>query len=243
MTSDDNGPAAGGEAWAKLGGQPGLCRDCQHARLNETRRGTAYLRCSRASWDDRLVRYPRLPVSECVGFQARGGQQARRVALTVRAAAPADLAGLRAIEFSGEAMFRRIGIIFPPGPATVETAIAGGADIFVAGHPPVAFAAVTELDGHPHLEQISVRASQARKGVGSLLLEDVVRRSDRGMTLLTFRDVPWNGPWYFRHGFTELPESMWGPQLRAHWQAEIDAGLHELGPRLVMYHPSAGQAG
>ena len=242
MTSHDDGPAASGEAWAKLGGQPGLCRDCQHARLNETRRGTAYLRCGRASWDDRLVRYPRLPVSECVGFQARGGQQARRAALTVRAAAPADLAGLRAIEFSGEAMFRRIGIIFPPGPATVETAIAGGADIFVAGDPPVAFAAVTELDGHPHLEQISVRASQGRKGVGSLLLEDVVRRSGRGMTLLTFRDVPWNGPWYQRHGFTELPESRWGPQLRAHRQAEIDAGLHELGPRLVMYHPSAGQA-
>ena len=71
MTSDDNGQPTGREAWAKLGGQPGLCLGCQHARLNETRRGTAYLRCSRASWDDRLVRYPRLPVSECVGFEAR----------------------------------------------------------------------------------------------------------------------------------------------------------------------------
>ena len=69
MTADDHGPASGGGGWAKLGGQPGLCRDCQHARINETRRGTAYLRCGRASWDDRLARYPRLPVSECVGFQ------------------------------------------------------------------------------------------------------------------------------------------------------------------------------
>ena len=60
-----------GAGWGKLGGQPGLCMDCEHARLNETRRGTAYLRCLRASWDDRLVRYPRLPVSECVGFEAR----------------------------------------------------------------------------------------------------------------------------------------------------------------------------
>ena len=75
MTPDDNAQPAGGEAWAKLGGQPGLCRDCRHARINETRRGTAYLRCARASWDDRLVRYPRLPVSECAGFQAgRPGQ-------------------------------------------------------------------------------------------------------------------------------------------------------------------------
>ena len=57
--------------WAKLGAEPGLCLDCRHAKLNETRRGTAYLRCGRSAWDDRLVRYPRLPVTECVGFEAR----------------------------------------------------------------------------------------------------------------------------------------------------------------------------
>jgi propionyl-CoA synthetase len=56
-------------AWAKLGGRPGLCADCRHARINETRRGTAYLRCLRAAWDARLVRYPRLPVTECAGFE------------------------------------------------------------------------------------------------------------------------------------------------------------------------------
>lgn len=119
----------------------------------------------------------------------------------------------------------------------VEVAIAHGAEILVAGDPPVAFAAVIGLDGHPHLEQISVRADQGQKGIGSLLLEEVVRRSGSGLTLLTFRDVPWNGPWYLRHGFVELPESAWGPQLRDHWQAEIDAGLHDLGPRFVMHHP------
>jgi propionyl-CoA synthetase len=37
--------------------------------LNETHRGTAYLRCTRASWDERLPRYPRLPVDDCVGFE------------------------------------------------------------------------------------------------------------------------------------------------------------------------------
>jgi propionyl-CoA synthetase len=57
-----------GTAWAKLGEAPGLCRDCRHAKVNQTRRGTAYLRCGRSAWDDRLVRYPRLPVLDCVGF-------------------------------------------------------------------------------------------------------------------------------------------------------------------------------
>jgi hypothetical protein len=67
------------DAWRKLGGAPGLCGTCVHAKLNETHRGTAYLRCTRAAWDDRLPRYPRLPVRECVGYEAgqEGGQPAR----------------------------------------------------------------------------------------------------------------------------------------------------------------------
>lgn len=156
---------------------------------------------------------------------------------SVRAAAPADLAVLPAIELSGEPMFADLGIIFPPGPMTIEGAIAHGADVLVVEDPPVAFAAVMQMDGHPHLEQISVRADHARQGLGSLLLDEVIRRYGPGLTLLTFRDVPWNGPWYRQHGFAELPESAWGPELRGHWQEEIDVGLHELGPRLVMHLP------
>jgi len=59
-------------AWRKLGAAPGLCETCVHAKLNETHRGTAYLRCTRAAWDARLRRYPRLPVIECLGYEARG---------------------------------------------------------------------------------------------------------------------------------------------------------------------------
>ena len=83
-------------------------------------------------------------------------------------------------------------------------------------------------DGH--------RAADAPRPQGRLLA-DVVRRYGPGLTLLTFRDVPWNGPWYLRHGFAELPEAAWGPQLREHWQAEVDAELHDLGPRVVMHYP------
>jgi hypothetical protein len=53
---------------AKLGAHPGLCADCAHRLLNATRRGTAYLRCGLASTDERLPRYPRLPVRDCHGF-------------------------------------------------------------------------------------------------------------------------------------------------------------------------------
>lgn len=57
-------------AMAKLGAEAGWCATCSHAKLNETRRGTAYLRCLRAEWDERMIRYPRLPVQDCPGFDS-----------------------------------------------------------------------------------------------------------------------------------------------------------------------------
>ena len=57
-----------GAGWLKLGASPGLCRACRHAKLTETSRGTAYVRCTRAAWDRALARYPRLPVTQCTGF-------------------------------------------------------------------------------------------------------------------------------------------------------------------------------
>jgi hypothetical protein len=51
---------------------PGVCGSCRHASVKPTKRGTAYLRCTRAEWDERLVRYPRLPKSSCPGFTAAG---------------------------------------------------------------------------------------------------------------------------------------------------------------------------
>jgi hypothetical protein len=51
---------------------PGLCGECRHASVKGTNRGTAYLRCTRAAWDGRLVRYPSLPMTDCVGFESGG---------------------------------------------------------------------------------------------------------------------------------------------------------------------------
>lgn len=57
--------------WRKLGAEPGLREACRHPKLNQTRRGPVYLRCGRAEWDSRLPRYPRLPVTQCAGFERR----------------------------------------------------------------------------------------------------------------------------------------------------------------------------
>ena len=46
----------------------GLCGNCRHAKVNQTRRGPSYLRCLLASVDAAYPRYPRLPVLRCAGY-------------------------------------------------------------------------------------------------------------------------------------------------------------------------------
>jgi GNAT superfamily N-acetyltransferase len=154
--------------------------------------------------------------------------------LTVRTAQPRDLPLLPEIESSSDTVFATVGIEFTPGPTVIEQM---GEDnrILVLGDPPLGFAALAQVDGRSHLEQISVHGSLIGQGFGRLLLQAAIDEAAGDLTLITFRDVPWNGPWYARFGFTELPEQRWGRQLRAHWQDEIDARLHDLGPRLVMH--------
>jgi hypothetical protein len=50
------------------------------------------------------------------------------------------------------------------------------------------------------------------------------------LTLTTFRDVPWNGPYYERIGFRLVDDP--GPELRA--QIDHEAWLEDLGPRIAM---------
>ncbi|MEU5883055.1 GNAT family N-acetyltransferase [Spirillospora sp. NPDC047279] len=161
------------------------------------------------------------------------------MSLAVRLAEPRDLPLLPAIEASADGVFRPVGIVFPPGPTVIEEVAAEARQILVVGDPPVGFAAVTEVDGHPHLEQIAMHADHTGRGLGGPLLERVIGDASGDLTLITFRHVRWNGPWYERYGFAEWPEPRWGPQLRAHWHAEIAAGLHELGPRVVMHRSAA----
>jgi hypothetical protein len=52
--------------------------------------------------------------------------------------------------------------------------------------------------------------------------------------LCTFADVPWNAPFYARHGFVSLAESESTPGLLELRQREVSLGLDALGRRTVM---------
>lgn len=52
------------------GVRPGLCAKCRNARVVASR-SSVFLRCALADVDPAFPRYPRLPVIECSGFDAR----------------------------------------------------------------------------------------------------------------------------------------------------------------------------
>jgi GNAT superfamily N-acetyltransferase len=104
--------------------------------------------------------------------------------------------------------------------------------------PPLGFAALGTLGKDAHLEQIAVFPAQARKGHGTRLLNAAIAHAaEQGhtrMVLTTFRDIPWNGPWYEHHGFTELPYEECSPEMRAVRDEELRVGLDAMAPRLAM---------
>ncbi|WP_370039331.1 GNAT family N-acetyltransferase, partial [Nocardioides sp.] len=94
-------------------------------------------------------------------------------------------------------------------------------------------------DGAPtaHLEQLSVRLPEhGRRGVGTALVhaacEEARWAGHDSLTLCTYRDVPWNGPFYRRLGFSEDPAPP--PHLARIRRHEQDLGLDRCGAREVL---------
>ncbi|MDP4509430.1 GNAT family N-acetyltransferase [Nonomuraea turcica] len=154
----------------------------------------------------------------------------------VRWAVAGELAGLVTIELAADRLFEQVGITFPPGTTMIEEVDDPGT-VLVEGAPPAGFALVGWVDGNLHLDQLAVHPDHMRKGIGGRLVAAVIDHAGAAgaphVTLTTYRDVPWNAPWYARHGFTVLPEEEWGPELRALVEHERELGI-EVAPRVVM---------
>lgn len=128
--------------------------------------------------------------------------------MLIRLAQPAELPYLQEIEnVSGES-FRDIGMpeIADDDPMSLEDLAEHEVRVAVGEDGvPVAFIAIGEVDGAIHIHQVSVHPSHARQGIGAALIEHV-RRSGHAVTLTTFRDVPWNQPYYERLGFRAVTD-------------------------------------
>ena len=151
----------------------------------------------------------------------------------IRAARPDDLAALPAIERAAAAHFRAT----PYADLADDDPVSAEADleheyVWVAvdqeDHP-IGFVIAQVLDASVHLHELDVHPRYARQGLGRRLIATVVdwaqTRGATALTLTTFDDVPWNGPYYARLGFRTLPVTALSPDLQAVRQAEAAAGL------------------
>lgn len=49
--------------------EAGLCLRCRWGRRVESKRGSLFMLCGRAAEDERFPKYPKLPVTYCVGYE------------------------------------------------------------------------------------------------------------------------------------------------------------------------------
>lgn len=165
--------------------------------------------------------------------------------IRVRPASPSDDAATEQIEVAADALLiERFGAVDWPPPTTADDRASAPGFVLVAevlgdddevGRP-VGFVHVLQIDGHAHLEQLSVLPPYGRRGIGRRLIQAALSETrDRGhrtITLRTYRDVPWNAPFYRSCGFAEAePDS---PLLHSLVDTETALGLFRYGPRVQM---------
>jgi GNAT superfamily N-acetyltransferase len=153
----------------------------------------------------------------------------------IRPARPTELEELIEVERAADQLFPLAGYGTVPPPATLADLRAAEA-LLVSGDPPVGYARLEVVDGRAHLEGLSVRPRFMRQGRGSELVlaacDWAVAHGYPEITLCTFAEVPWNGPFYTKLGFTELTEVT--PGLRARREVERTLSLDAMGRRVVL---------
>jgi GNAT superfamily N-acetyltransferase len=93
----------------------------------------------------------------------------------------------------------------------------------------VGFAMADIVDGGAHLDEMDVIPEFARQGIGTRLVQTLMewaRSLDYpALTLITFRHLPWNAPFYERMGFVSMETSEIGDELAGLLQDEGVAGI------------------
>jgi GNAT superfamily N-acetyltransferase len=154
----------------------------------------------------------------------------------IRLARPDEIARLTEIEDDAGTRFAGLGLIdeardvsFPREDllrlvGLGQVWVGCGEDDLAVG---VVIASVRE--GAAYVEEMDVLPAHGRRGLGGRLLATVcawaAAEGHTAVTLSTFRDVPWNGPFYRKQGFRELPPDAWTPGMHA---IRAEEGRHGL---------------
>jgi GNAT superfamily N-acetyltransferase len=163
----------------------------------------------------------------------------------VRNATIGDIGKLAEVERSAASVFADFGLAWVAEGGTMDQAVLNGlrrdGTLWVAADgedEPVGFLAAHELDGNFYIAEVSVARSHQRRGIGTELMGAATRHArDNGfpcITLTTYRDLSWNGPFYSKLGFVEVdPPEAW-PGHSEQLRLEIAAG-HAASRRCIMF--------
>jgi GNAT superfamily N-acetyltransferase len=107
---------------------------------------------------------------------------------------------------------------------------AGRLWVVLAGDEPVGFAhVVVHENGVAHLEEVDVHPDHGRRGLGRRLVQTVCAWATShgfdAVTLTTYREPPWNMPFYARLGFEPLAPHAVSVALRSVIDDEMRRGL------------------
>ena len=136
---------------------------------------------------------------------------------SIRLARPDDAQAFHDVEEDAAQLLRDepslAGIPVPPSstPEDYRKLIARGRCLAaVSNERVIGFAAAGPVGRELHLGELSVGQAHQRQGIGATLLRaleiDARNSGIRAITLNTYRDIAWNGPFYARHGFVEVED-------------------------------------
>lgn len=156
-------------------------------------------------------------------------------AMMIRDARRDDVAAMRRIEVAAGRQFADLGMDLVAGdeplPAHVLNEYVDDGRCWVAvdgDDRPLGYLIVEVVDAAAHIEQVSVDPTYAGRRIGAELIERAAQWAEcraSALTLTTYVDVPWNGPYYERLGFRFMDESEESTGLKAIREHERSLGL------------------
>ena len=156
--------------------------------------------------------------------------------INIKLAGSEHLSAIPAIELAASAMFPEADLPVEVRYLVIENELLqeaqSDARLWVAltdERTPVGFAMAGIIDGGAHLDEMDVMPDFGRQGVGTRLVRTIIDWARLGdypvLTLITFRHLPWNAPFYERMGFEAMATSELGEELAKLLQEEGDAGI------------------
>ena len=167
------------------------------------------------------------------------------VTYRIERGAPTHAERLREIERASSIHFREFGMVdvadHEPTPASIfeDRAHDGLLYVALAEDTVAGFLIWSPMDGQAYIEEVSVDPAHAGHRLAARMIDRMaedIRGRHPAITLATFRDVPWNGPYYATLGFEELPRNQAGPEHAEEWQEQAAAGLDMLRRLFMIRH-------